>query len=385
MARKTQTKITDSTTQHNDNDNKGVWIVLVIVCLLGLAVLGYTTNVFKKGEQTGDTTVINDTDNGTTDTAMDADGMAVDADAKASLPVAIVNGQTVTHADMDEFLAMLPPQMKSAPLTEIYPMVQEQLVANSILLQKAETAIAADDAEVTKRMEEARKQIIRGVYLEREVDKQINPADVQKDYDAFIAKQPVPEEISARHILVPTEAEAKDLITKLQAGEDFKKLSAAFSQDPGTKATGELGYFSRDMMVKEFADAAFSMEKGQISAKPVKTQFGYHVIQVLDKRTRELPTLEQMKPTLEGEMRRTVFSKILGDLRNGADVQLFDMNGAKIDATTPEAATIAPAPAPTTSDVPADDEVIEPLPGSEAAAGIEGRAPAAPASPTPAE
>ncbi len=319
------------------------WGILVGICVLVLVVLGLGTDMFhKKDDAQPAETAVATSPAGTTDTAA-----AADSNPNASKVVAVVNGQTITQADMDDFLAMLPPQMKSAPLTEIYPMVQEQLVANSILLQKAEAEIKPDDAEVTKRMAEARKQIIRGLYLEKEVDKQISAADLQKAYDEFKAKQPTPEEVSARHILVPTEAEAKDLIAKLQAGEDFKKLSAAHSQDPGTKATGDLGYFTRDMMVKEFADAAFSLKKGEISPVPVKTQFGYHVIQVMDKRTRPVPTFEQMKPTLEAEQRRATFSKILGSLRDGATVELYDLNGAKMDAQ-PAAAAAQPEAQPAT-------------------------------------
>lgn len=300
------------------------WGILIGVCVLALLALGLGTDIFKKADTSSAAPDAVATEAAATD--------AVTSNPNADKIVAVVNGQKVTQADMDDFLAMLPPQMKSAPLAEIYPMVQEQLVANSILLQKAEAEIAADDAEVTKRLEEARKQIIRGLYLEQEVEKQIATADLQKAYDDFKAKQPTPEEVHARHILVPTEAEAKDLIAKLQAGEDFKKLSAAHSQDPGTKDTGDLGYFTRDMMVKEFADAAFGMQKGEITKTPVKTQFGYHVIQVMDKRARPVPSFEAMKPTLEAEQRRTAFTKILGDLRDGASVELYDLNGTKIEA-----------------------------------------------------
>ncbi len=326
----------------NTKSKNGFWIILIGICVLALVAIGLGTDTFKKSSDTNATPAIENT----AANDMAGDMAAADANPNAAKTVAIVNGQVITQADMDDFLAMLPPQMKSAPLTEIYPMVQEQLVANSILLQKAEATIDTTNAEVTKRMEEARKQIIRGLYLEQEVEKHINQADLQKAYDDFKAKQETPEEVSARHILVPTEAEATDLIAKLQAGEDFKKLSAAHSQDPGTKATGELGYFTRDMMVKEFADAAFSMNKGEISKAPVKTQFGYHVIQIMDKRTRPIPTLEQMKPTLEAEMRRNAFTTVLGDLRNGAKVELYDLNGVKTDAVKADAAPVEAAPSP---------------------------------------
>ena len=105
------------------------------------------------------------------------------------------------------------------------------------------------------------------------------------------------------------------------------------SKDTANKATGgDLGYFTKDSMVKEFADAAFSMKKGETSKEPVKTQFGYHVIQVEDRRNRPAPDFETVKPQVEAQERRAILTELLESWRKKADVETFDMNGKPVEA-----------------------------------------------------
>ena len=110
--------------------------------------------------------------------------------------------------------------------------------------------------------------------------------EVKARYDEEIKKLPPQEEVHARHILVKTEAEAKDIIKQLDAGKDFAELAKEKSTDPNKSEGGDLGYFAKGRMVKEFEDAAFALKKGEYTKTPVKTQFGYHVIKVEDKRDR---------------------------------------------------------------------------------------------------
>ena len=120
----------------------------------------------------------------------------------------------------------------------------------------------------------------------------------RKVYDEAVKQVKNEEEVHARHILVPTEDEAKAILAQLKGGADFATLAKEKSKDPGAAEGGDLGYFTKEQMVPEFSEVAFKLGKGQLS-DPVKTQFGWHIIKVEDKRTRPTPTFEQVKPQIE--------------------------------------------------------------------------------------
>jgi peptidyl-prolyl cis-trans isomerase C len=135
------------------------------------------------------------------------------------------------------------------------------------------------------------------------------------------------EEVKARQIMTDTEAKAKDVIAKLDKGEDFEKL-AKDSGGPSAKNGGELGYFTKaDMPIPGLADAAFALKKGAYSKTPVKTQLGWSVIQVEDRRPRAFPKFEDVKPQLEQVARQQVTTELLKSWEKAANVQKFDING----------------------------------------------------------
>lgn len=247
--------------------------------------------------------------------------------------VAKVDGDTILRSDVIEFMQNLPPQMKQLPPETIFPMALEQVINGKIVENKAEKTDVASDPEVAKRMDQAKEQITRAVYVEKEIEKNLSADRVKKAYDKIVAEQGKVEEVKARHILVEKESEAKDIIKKLADGAKFEDLAKEMSKDTANKATGgDLGYFTKDSMVKEFADAAFSMKKGETSKEPVKTQFGYHVIQVEDRRNRPAPDFETVKPQVEAQERRAILTELLESWRKKADVETFDMNGKPVEA-----------------------------------------------------
>ena len=135
---------------------------------------------------------------------------------------------------------------------------------------------------------------------------------------------PAEEEVSARHILVETEVSAHDVYAKVEKGEDFGKLAEEFSRDPGSKADGgKLGYFTKEQMVKEFSDAAFGLKAGEVS-KPVKSKFGWHIIKVDDKRTKPLPTFEEVKGQIIDTMVQQKGQQAATDLRGKAKIEYVD-------------------------------------------------------------
>ena len=126
------------------------------------------------------------------------------------------------------------------------------------------------------------------------------------------------EEVHARHILVPTEAEAKDIEDELKKGADFATLAKEKSKDPGAADGGDLGYFTKDQMVPEFSAAAFKLDKGQIS-DPVHTQFGWHIIKVEDKRTKPTPTFDQVRGQIENYVAHKAQAEMVENLRKIRD------------------------------------------------------------------
>ena len=162
---------------------------------------------------------------------------------------------------------------------------------------------------------------------------------------------PSEEEVHARHILVATEDEAKALIAEIKKGAAFDKLAKDKSTDKASGAEGgDLGWFKKSDMVKEFADAAFDLKKGELTETPIKTQFGYHVIQVEDRRKAPPPAFEELAEQLREEMAREAVTAELDLLRSRAKIEKFNIDGSKPEPAAAKPATPArpPAAAPAT-------------------------------------
>jgi peptidyl-prolyl cis-trans isomerase C len=146
---------------------------------------------------------------------------------------------------------------------------------------------------------------------------------MHKVYDEAVKQMGNEEEVHARHILVATEDEAKAIEDQLKKGADFAALAKEKSKDPGAADGGDLGYFTKDQMVPEFSDAAFKLEKGQIS-DPVHTQFGWHIIKVEDKRTKPTPTFDQVKAQLTNYVEHRAQAELVDNLRKTATIERLD-------------------------------------------------------------
>jgi len=242
--------------------------------------------------------------------------------------VAIVNGENITRSTVIDFMGSLPPQMQKLPPETIFPMIQEQVVNAEIVDQKAEKAGIANTPEVEEQLAKAKVQIIRAVFAEKEIEANYKEADTKAAYDKMVAEMPKVEEVKASHILVDEEAKAKEIIAKLNEGEDFSELAKEYSKDKSNAGNGgDLGYFAQGDMVKEFGDAAFALKKDEYTKAPVKTQFGYHVILQQDKRDRPAPAYDDVKQELESKVKRELLTKMMGEWRDSSKVELLDFNG----------------------------------------------------------
>jgi peptidyl-prolyl cis-trans isomerase C len=238
--------------------------------------------------------------------------------------VARVNGAEIRSSDLaiaeEEVGSNLPamsPQQK-----------HEYLVAylsDMVLVAKAaEDKKVADDADFKRRLAYMRNKLLMETLLHSEAKSALTDAAMHKVYDDATKQMAGEKEVRARHILVETEDEAKAVLAELKKGTDFAELARLKSKDPGAKSEGgDLGYFTKDQMVPEFSEVAFKLEKGQLS-DPVKTQFGWHVIKVEDKRDRPIPPFDQVKDQIETFVVRKAQAEVIAKLRQGAKIERLD-------------------------------------------------------------
>jgi peptidyl-prolyl cis-trans isomerase C len=201
------------------------------------------------------------------------------------------------------------------------------LINVNLLAQAAEQRKLGDAPNFAQRIAFARKKVLVQSLMENENKAATTDAAVKKFYDENL--KPVPE-VHARHILVENEDQAKDVVKKLKAGEDFAKLAKELSKDPGSEG-GDLGYITKDQVVPEFGNAAFALDKGKIS-DPVKTQFGWHVIKVEDKRDRKPPALDQVKDRIKAALAQKAGEELMQKLRADAKIENLADASAASDA-----------------------------------------------------
>jgi peptidyl-prolyl cis-trans isomerase C len=261
--------------------------------------------------------------------------------------VARVNGTSLHRSEVINGMRGLPPQVQQQqPAEKLYAYVLDNLIATTMLSQAAHKAKVQDEPEVKRRLAMLEDQVIAQSYVEKLVEKSATDTALKARYDKFVKEAPPREEVHARHILLANEADAKAVIEELKKGGDFAKLAQEKSTDPAGKTSGgDLGYFTKEEMVPEFADTAFKLKPGEITQAPVHTQFGWHVIKVEDRRAAKPPTFDQLKPQLVRDVGREVFEKKLNELKTAAKIEVFNADGSKPGAPPPAASAPAPGPA----------------------------------------
>ena len=184
---------------------------------------------------------------------------------------------------------------------------------------------------------------LHNAYFRKHVLEAVTDDEVKARYEKEIAALPPQEEVHARHILVKTEDEAKAVIAALDGGKDFAELAKEKSSDPSKSEGGDLGYFKKGQMVPEFEAAAFALEKGQYTKTPVKSQFGFHVIKVEDKRTAAPPPLEQVNTQVRQMVMQDKYLGLLKAAKEKATIVVADPELKKgyDAATAAEAAAVA--------------------------------------------
>ena len=240
---------------------------------------------------------------------------------------AVVNGEQITVAEIKEAYDQTP-QLKSIPFEKFYERALDVMVNSKLALQAATKANIQATPEYQKQLALMQDEIARQVYLDQQVSAKVTDEATKKVYDDYVAAFKSDKEIKAKHILVDSESQAKEIIEQLNDKKaSFDDLAVKYSKDQP-----DLGYFTTEMMVPEFSDAAFKMKKGTFSSAPVKTEFGYHVILVEDSRdTKPLP-LENIQEQIKMNLSQQAVAEVIKELNDSAEVEKFDLNGKKIKA-----------------------------------------------------
>jgi len=241
--------------------------------------------------------------------------------------VAKVNGETIRRSEVLETQKLLPPQYRNLPLEQIYPLLLDEMIDSRLATSEARRMKLQNDPQVKRRIANAEDQILREAYFDREVTKVLTDQELRKRYDEIVAAMPKQEEIRARHIVVKTKEEAEAIIKQLQAGGDFAAIAKEKSADGSKDEGGDLGYFTKGDVVPAFWAAADALKPGEITKTPVETEFGWHVIQVEDRRTAQPPPFDSVREQLYNQLSRQVIADQLEKLRSKAKVERFNLDG----------------------------------------------------------
>ncbi len=258
--------------------------------------------------------------------------------------LARVQGVEIRQADLDaaeediggQTTAQMSPEQKREYLLSF-------VIDLTLAAKAAEQRNVQDSADFARKMTYYRNKLLVETLLNTETRTRVTEEEMRKIYDEQRSRITPEEEVRARHILVETEDEAKALIAQIRGGADFETIAKEKSKDPGgARNGGDLGFFTKGQMVPEFAEAAFAMQAGQLSQAPVKSQFGWHIIKLEERRQRQIPSFEQVRGQIEDFLTRRVQADLVQKLRSEAQVERFVPSPTR---PTIPGAPGAPAPA----------------------------------------
>ncbi|RYC04498.1 peptidylprolyl isomerase [Ciceribacter ferrooxidans] len=250
-------------------------------------------------------------------------GLKVPAFAEDAL-VAKVGNLEIRQSELDIALANLDPQLSQLPDEQKKVAALSSAIDVKLLAGNATAEGLKDDPAYQQRMQFIAERELHNLYFKKHVVDAVTDDEVKARYDKEIAGLPKQEEVRARHILVKTEDEAKAVIAELDKGKDFVELAKEKSTDPNKSEGGDLGYFTKGRMVPEFEQAAFAMEKGTYSKTPVKTQFGFHVIKVEDKRDAPPPAYDDVSQQVRQLVMRDKYLELIAKAKADQKVEIVD-------------------------------------------------------------
>jgi peptidyl-prolyl cis-trans isomerase C len=246
---------------------------------------------------------------------------AAPALAQQDKVLARVNGESITEKDVETAIADVTAEYPNLNPEQQKTLTLDFLIEMKVAAQKAKAEKMDQGEDFKRRLSYVRERVLMQELLNKAAKDGVTDAKLKAFYDEQVKQIKPVDEVRARHILVESEDEAKKIAERLKKGEDFGKIAKESSKDPGSGADGgDLGYFTKDRMVPEFAEAAFNLKKDEVSA-PVKSQFGWHVIQLVDKRVKPVPAFDQVKDRIAAGMAGKVQGEYLKTLRDAAKIE----------------------------------------------------------------
>lgn len=245
-----------------------------------------------------------------------------------------VDGEKISYSEVAAVWKELFPSGSTPEFSTFEEDIRQNVlrgIASEKLLHKQAVASGVDKSEdVQKRLETLKRQLLIQTFIEQKADSLVTEDALKKAYEEHKTSMKGKEELRARHILVDSEEKAKDIAAKLKKGEDFAKLAREQSLDKASGARGgDLDYFTPDKMVAPFSEAVVKLKKGEMSA-PVKTDFGWHIIKLEDRRPLAVPSFEEMKEQLKADIRRKAVERYVVGLMEGANIKYFDESGKQL-------------------------------------------------------
>ncbi len=254
--------------------------------------------------------------------------LAQDDQAVEDRLVATVNGHEIRQSDVAIAYQRLPQQYQQIPISALFPQLVEQLVTNRLMETAGREMNLQNDESVKAQIRDFEAAAISQAYLERKIADQVTEEEIVRVYEETIGNAEGPEEVRASHILVESEAEGVEIIEALDDGADFAELARERSTGPTGPRGGDLGYFTRDAMVEPFAAAAFALDIDSVGPDPVQTQFGWHVIMVVDKRRQPPAGFEESRARIQDLLTREFITAHMAELRANAEIETFNLDGS---------------------------------------------------------
>ena len=231
-----------------------------------------------------------------------------------------VNNHIISAQDVLNAVNTLPENVKTKPLSEIYPRIINELINKHLITKRAYNEKLDLDQDVLNLIQKNKDSILAKYWLNNYLKNETSEENIKIFYNEYVKSFQEYTEVNASHILVKTKNEAISIINKLKSKSQFSDLAKTFSIGPSGKNGGNLGWFSPGQMVKEFEKAAFLIEKGNISQKPIKTKFGFHVIKVNDIRNAKPKKLYEIKKNIIEKITKVSLSNLENKIRKNQDV-----------------------------------------------------------------
>ncbi|OUU02255.1 MAG: hypothetical protein CBB92_02980 [Flammeovirgaceae bacterium TMED32] len=244
--------------------------------------------------------------------------------------VATVDGKPIFLSDIIGMAQRLPEQYRKMSLEAVYPSLLTRAIDSKLVTLEGRRSGFSKDPDVKKRLREVEDQIISEMFLTKTIGSQVTEEALKKIYSETKSEMASGDQIKARHILLDSEEKAAEIIKKLQAGGEFAKLAAEYSTGPSAASGGDLGWFGEGQMVPEFSKAAFALNPGDIVTKPVKTQFGWHIILVEDRKVSAPPSFDEAKEQLASQMSQRLLKELIETLRTKSKIVRFQTDGTPI-------------------------------------------------------